>query len=136
MANAKEELLSIVKDWKIVCANLVIDKGDRDKYESIYDDNGELIEEKFILDKGFHVESKLNTGYSKQELEEFLTSIDVEYDDGYGGQELFGLVLLEKEGVKAFLGRHEYDGSEHWRFIKVPSEQEVISINPNHNHNL
>jgi len=59
----------------------------------------------------------LRVGYKQKNLDEFLKNLDFYYDDGYGGQELFGTVWL-KNG--AWLDRSEYDGSEWWEFRKTP----------------
>lgn len=59
----------------------------------------------------------LKSEHDDIELEKFLTSIDFQYDDGYGGQELFGTIWY-KDGT--FSQRGEYDGSEWWEHISVP----------------
>jgi len=47
---------------------------------------------------------------------------DLEYDNGYGGQEIASdLVVVLSDG--SWLVRHEYDGSEEWRRVKVPIMQ-------------
>lgn len=43
----------------------------------------------------------------------------IDYDDGYGTQELFGTITF-KNGT--WLDRYEYDGSECWSFNKYPQE--------------
>ena len=60
---------------------------------------------------------RLKLGYSKDDLEAFLNSLDFEYDSGYGGQELFGTLWL-KDGT--WLSRGEYDGSEWWEHNSLP----------------
>lgn len=40
-----------------------------------------------------------------------IPDLDVEYDSGYGSQNLFGLVLFKDN---TWLERFEYDGSEAW----------------------
>jgi hypothetical protein len=61
----------------------------------------------------------------------------VEYNNGYGSQELFGVVVF-KDGT--WLDRDEYDGSESWRYNETPSRDEyskkhgentVVSIKEN-----
>jgi hypothetical protein len=49
--------------------------------------------------------------YTPEELEEFMSKLDFDYDDGYGSQYLGGVVWLESG---AWLERDEYDGSEWW----------------------
>lgn len=68
-------------------------------------------------DDGNHTNYILKSEYDDVSLEEFLTSIDFQYDCGYGGQELFGTIWY-KDGT--FSQRGEYDGSEWWEHISVP----------------
>ena len=59
----------------------------------------------------------LREGHSAGQLVEFLISLEFEYDDGYGGQELFGFIWY-KDGT--WSERMEYDGSEWWRHVERP----------------
>lgn len=61
---------------------------------------------------------KLPVGYSPEQYEEFLSALDFEYDNGYGGQVLFGRVWLTND---VWLERGEYDGSEWWNIKKLPT---------------
>ena len=98
MSNAKKELEKILEGKaKVKCAEIT--KG----YQ--YDDDEPC--PKYVL--------KLN--HSEQELNDFLKSLDFEYDSGYGGQELYGTVWLE-DGT--WLSRGEYDGSEWWKHNVLP----------------
>ena len=55
----------------------------------------------------------------------FLETLDsINYDNGYGGQELFGNIVF-KDGT--WLERGEYDGSEWWRLCKCPTEHEIFN---------
>lgn len=66
----------------------------------------------------------LGLGYTKADYDLFIKMLDVEYDDGYGGQELFGTIWL-KDGT--WMDRGEYDGSEWWEHQtcpKIPEELE------------
>ena len=69
-------------------------------------------------------ESFLTTGYSIEEWDQFLSDIDEEYDDGYGGQELFGTIWY-KDGTWSTRG--EYDGSEWWDYHSVPEIPENLN---------
>ena len=60
---------------------------------------------------------KLPLNYTSEDLQKFYASLDFDYDNGYGGQELFGTVWLE-DGT--WLSRGEYDGSEWWEHNKLP----------------
>ena len=50
-------------------------------------------------------------------LESVLERLDFDYDNGYGGQELFGIIWYE-DGT--WSDRREYDGSEWWEHHKCP----------------
>ena len=55
----------------------------------------------------------------------FINELDkIDYDDGYGTQELFGVVVFN-DGT--WLSRWEYDGSEGWRHNVIPKEEEYIN---------
>lgn len=62
------------------------------------------------------------TGFPNWEA--FAAQADFEYDDGYGGQEIRGdLVILFDNGGKLIRG--DYDGSEWWEYhepVKVPEQ--------------
>jgi len=53
-----------------------------------------------------------------------IANLDFEYDDGYGSQELFGVVVF-KDGT--WLDREEYDGSEWWDYRKCPTYNDIIA---------
>jgi hypothetical protein len=112
MANAKEELLSTLERAKssIKCATLTVG---REYWEEAT---------KNIIN--------LKEGYSKKEYEEFLNRLDFEYDNGYGGQELYGIVWLMEENT--WLERGEYDGSEWWEYNKCPKIPERLKREDNH----
>ena len=69
-------------------------------------------------------ESNLRVGHTPEELDEFLNSLDYEYDNGFGNQELFGTVWLTEEG--SWLDRVEYDGSEGWTYQRCPRIPEYL----------
>lgn len=56
---------------------------------------------------------ELNTGWS-----EFVKIANVEYNPGYGSQEVATDLLVVGNGW--WLERHEYDGSEWWEFKNQP----------------
>lgn len=48
---------------------------------------------------------------------EFLVLADFDYDSGFGGQEIAtDLIIVFSDGTKMW--RHEYDGSEHWKYSR------------------
>lgn len=51
-------------------------------------------------------------------LEEVLPNLDFDYDEGYGGQELYGNIWYT-DGT--WSTRREYDGSEWWEYCKCPT---------------
>lgn len=100
MINAKEELLRCVKN-KIVCATIM--------YNPHWDDSAKIF--------------TLEVGYTQEEYNQFLDSLDFEYDRGYGLQELYGTVWLE-DGM--WMERGEYDGSEWWEVRERPAIPESL----------
>ena len=50
--------------------------------------------------------------------DEFWELADVEYDSGYGGQEVATDLLIV--GKNWWLERHEYDGAEWWEYKQLP----------------
>ena len=57
-------------------------------------------------------------GYMGKEL--FLKLANVDYDDGFGGQEIAQDLTLVGEGW--WLERGEYDGSEWWEYKSLPTK--------------
>ena len=56
--------------------------------------------------------------FQPNQLDRFLDYLDgLNYDSGYGTQELFGFVLLNDD---TWLDRQEYDGHEWWVLRKRP----------------
>lgn len=99
--NAKKELLRAVGDEKIICAEI--------EFYPFYEDK--------------EAKLRLKKGHSTEELFNFFNQLDFEYDNGYGTQELYGIVWLEDE---AWLERGEYDGSEWWSYEKCPEIKEYL----------
>ena len=98
MTNAKEELLNLLEGKaKVKCATIT--KG----YQ--YDD-----EEPYP-------KFELKVNHTEEEFQTFLESLDFNYNSGYGGQELFGIIWLE-DGT--WCTRGEYDGSEWWQYHCLP----------------
>ena len=89
--NAKKEFLEEIKDKQVVCAKIGKECDYQDYHWNI-----------------------LKEGYTQEEFDTFCNSLDFEYDSGYGGQELFGVILFED----GYSERHEYDGSECWEYKK------------------
>lgn len=60
----------------------------------------------------------LPVNYTYEEYNSFLLDLDVEYDDGFGCQYLFGTIWYD-DGL-TWSQRGEYDGSEYWEFMQIP----------------
>ena len=114
MTNAKEELLTKLRtnNLAIKCAYI------RTERNSYWDDNDNYIQPAPIT---------LKENYTPTDYVEFLNKLDFEYDSGYGGQELYGIVWLMEEGT--WLERGEYDGSEWWDYKKCPQVIDELKAN-------
>lgn len=97
MRNAKQKLHNMLLGTKasIKCASIV--HGDYFEFEN----------KQYILE----------INYTPEKLESFMNSLDFEYYEGYGGQELFGTMWLDDV---TWLTRREYNGSEWWEHCKLP----------------
>jgi hypothetical protein len=105
MVNAKQEFIEATEGTKVIAAQIQF---------GYYYKNEE--EEKAAT-------SLLKKGYTQEEYDAFLDSIDMEYDDGYGGQELFGTIWCEG-GI--WFTRGEYDGSEWWSKHEYPAIPDIL----------
>lgn len=56
---------------------------------------------------------------------EDLNVLDFNYDDEYGGQNLYGFVLFANG---SWLERHEYDGFEWWEYKKAPLKENIAKF--------
>lgn len=61
---------------------------------------------------------------SDAEFRAALPTLDFEYNEGYGSQELYGYVVFT-DGT--WLSRGEYDGSEWWQDNRCPDEASVFA---------
>lgn len=98
--NAKQEFIKVTEGMSIICAKIKI---------------GYDYTKPNIL-------AKLPVNYTKEEYNNFLNTIDVEYDSGYGSQELYGTIWCN-DGI--WFDRDEYDGSEWWIkhiYPEIPEE--------------
>lgn len=102
MDSAKEEFLEEIKDKKLLCAKIGINK------------------EKYGRNITWYI---LKNNYTKEDFDNFCKDLDFEYDSGYGSQELFGIILFED----SYSDRGEYDGAEWWENHKMPTIEEVIN---------
>ena len=110
MKNAKDEYLAITEGYQVIAASISFGG----TYGTYTED-----EDSFSL----------KPLYTKYDYDNFLKFLDRDYNNGYGGQELFGVIFCE-EGI--WFDRGEYDGSEWWVFNQYPnlrrsfSETEVL----------
>ena len=59
-------------------------------------------------------------GESAMSWSEFSVAANFKYNNGYGGNEIsLSLVVVFLDGT--WLARFEYDGSEEWRYLKLPT---------------
>ena len=93
--NAKQEFLAQTKDYGLLCAELKFDHWSNDTPFT----------------------ANLLLGYTEADYNLFLASIDRNYDDGYGGQELWGTIW---HTANTWSSRGEYDGSEWWDYNEIP----------------
>ena len=97
MVNARDEFLVETKDKDVLCAHI---------------EHGKKI-------------FSLRVGYTADDLADFLKSLNFSYDDGYGGQELYGTIWYS-DGT--WSERGEYDGAEWWDFKKCPDIPVGLSL--------
>lgn len=71
------------------------------------------------------VHAYLPVGFNTGELADFLKEIDFDYDDGWGTQEVFGLVWFD-DG--SWMERGEYDGSEWWEYRQTPDIPAYLTV--------
>ena len=104
--NAKEEFVRALREKNPKCAEIV--------YNPCMLWDGDAPEPHALT---------LKVGHTWEEFEQFLNSLDFDYDSGYGGQELFGTVWFH-DGT--WMDRGEYDGSEWWEHHIVPEIPENL----------
>jgi hypothetical protein len=104
--NAKDEFLRTTKGFKIIGAHI------------------QFVGAHIQFDTDEVVSMKLKPLYTQEEYDLFLDFLDREYDSGYGGQQLHGIIYCE-DGV--WIDRGEYDGSEWWNINKYPNMSESFT---------
>ena len=112
--NALAELKKILKENDlsfndINCANIYVRT-----YETLVNGSGTM---SLVFDS------------EKETVEVLISFLDkIEYYNGFGGQELFGRILTNKN---SWLERGEYDGSELWEYRTIPSKEGILSVKYN-----
>ena len=61
---------------------------------------------------------------TKENIKKILSKLNFNYYEGYGSQELYGIVLFDDN---SWLERTEYDGAEWWEYKKPPTIEEVLN---------
>jgi len=105
LTNAKEEFINHFGGWTVLCA-------------SIYTLDDALAYG--VIKQYFN----LKVGHSDEDYKKFLDDLNFEYNDGYGIQQLFGVVWLS-DGKWA--ERAEYDGAEWWVIREIPPIPEELN---------
>jgi hypothetical protein len=95
--NAKEEFIKHIGGNKVLCVQIQNGEDYTDEEPTTFN---------------------LTTGWTEEEWCKFLSSLDFEYDSGYGGQNLFGTIWYS-DGT--WSDRGEYDGSEWWEHHECPN---------------
>jgi hypothetical protein len=95
-----------------------------------YDESSNLLTEtiKCLADNGKNPKDVLWIGDASSSCtwDQFAECASFDYDDGYGGQEIYAdLVIVGKD---FWLERHEYDGSEWWEFKQLPTQPPTGSV--------
>lgn len=78
----------------------------------------------YVMDIGYYDDDEeveticLPLGHTEEQYKEFLKKLDFKYDNGYGAQNLDGIIWF-KDGSWATRG--EYDGSEWWEYHARPN---------------
>lgn len=98
----KQDLLDHVKEREIKCATI----------------------SKLNSEWGRSPLSDLSIGYSKEEYDLFIESLDIQFHSGYGTQEVYGFIWY-KDGT--WSSRGEYDGSEWWEYNECPEIPESLN---------
>ena len=63
----------------------------------------------------------LPSNRTEEQEKDFINFLDREYDNDYGAQHLFGIIVFKDN---SWVERHEYDGSEWWETKVVPKEED------------
>jgi hypothetical protein len=104
MINAKEEFIGHTVNKVIKCAYV------------------RFCENDYLSEDG--TKFFLTTGFTRDEYNQFLSDIDKNYNNGYGGQELYGVIWYE-DGT--WTTREEYDGSEWYEYHEVPNIPDYLN---------
>lgn len=107
LCNARDEFIKHIENRTVKCASVGED------------------EDSYRLEVGEKAKRLLlSVGHTPDEYMNFLCALNFEYDDGYGGQNLFGTIWYT-DG--SWSERGEYDGSEWWDHRELPVIPEELA---------
>lgn len=111
--NAKTEFLAhiIRTDSKVKCASIVWQP---DVYDPLTTSAINLLQ-----------------GFDNETFNQFLDNLNFDYNNGYGGQQLYGYIWYE-DGT--WSERGEYDGSEWWEHRRCPKIEFALDSKNPYNH--
>lgn len=119
--NAKDELLNRLKNvpYKVKCA----------KIQRVYVKDLKAAQQGYVVGSPVPCASEtisclLKCKYTDRGWIKFLDSLDFNYDNGFGLQEMQGTVWFENG---TWLSRVEYDGAEWWEFNEHPDIPEELN---------
>lgn len=107
LCNARDEFIKHIENRTVKCASIGED------------------EDSYRLEAGEKAKRLLlSVGHTPDEYMNFIRALNFEYDDGYGGQNLFGTIWYT-DG--SWSERGEYDGSEWWDHRELPAIPEELA---------
>ena len=136
----KEEIYNKALEEGIDFSNCKVEKFDKRKYKyyeitplwgsKAIDKFLNNIKFAFIEHYDIHTNKQkkayLKSDRTKEDEFKFIDTLaNLEYDNGYGTQELFGVVVFN-DGT--WLSRWEYDGSEGWTRNVIPEEKDFLDL--------
>ena len=105
--SAKTEFLRQIQGRGLICAKLEIERREPAEYDPYFGGIVSYVKHSYILKRN----------HAEPELEDFLRSIDFEYDRCTGGQELRGLIWHTNS---TWSERRQNYGTEWWEFREIP----------------
>tara|TARA_R110001592_G_scaffold126655_3_gene338049 strand:- start:132 stop:527 length:396 start_codon:yes stop_codon:yes gene_type:complete len=129
MANILKELKGVIESNgltidNIKCADIKLD------YSYDYANEEYYPKVEFIIYTYEDVKPAL---YDEHRADTILRMGEHDYDDGFGGQELYGTVWMDNG---EWITRGEYDGSEWWDYHRVPEVPSKLMLNKVGNINI
>lgn len=117
MINAKQEFINHTNGKEILCSLITVSS------DVASDKNIKVTIIANFRDGEDVYGLTLTTGYNNEEFELFLKTLNFMYSNGYGSQNLFG-VIWYTDGT--WSDRSEYDGSENWTYNRCPNIPKIL----------